>query len=107
MPLRLGYTYSSNPINEEVTFFNIPATAVIKNAFQLGFSYHANDRITLDAVYHYGDSGNKTSGQILNPMFASTYPPYGAIPESEVSYDMTTSMIMIGINYTFRKEKKQ
>tara|TARA_R110001583_G_scaffold83882_1_gene221108 strand:+ start:1096 stop:2223 length:1128 start_codon:yes stop_codon:yes gene_type:complete len=37
-PIRLGYTYSSNPINDEVTFFNIPATAVIKNAYQVGFS---------------------------------------------------------------------
>jgi len=33
LPLRFGYTYSSNPIPEEVTFFNIPATAVIKNAY--------------------------------------------------------------------------
>lgn len=107
LPLRLGYTYSSNPINNDVAFFNIPATAIIENAFQLGFSYLVNDRITLDAVYHCGDSGNKTSGQILNPMFASTYPPYGAIPGSEVSYDMTTSMVMVGINYTFKKEKKQ
>ena len=102
LPLRLGYTYSSNPINEDVTFFNIPATAIIKNAFQLGFSYEASDNVTLDAMYHHGSSGEKTTGELLNPMFIQNYPPYGAIPGSEVSYDMTTDMIMVGVSYTFK-----
>jgi len=104
LPLRLGYTYSSNPIPEEIAFFNIPATAIIKNAFQFGLSYEANDSWQLDAVYHYGSSGDATKGQILNPMFISAGNPLGAIPGSEVSYDMTTSMIMFGVSYTFKKE---
>ncbi len=103
LPLRVGYTYSSNPINNDVTFFNIPATAIIKDAFQFGFSYEFSDKLTLDAVYHHGASDGKTSGQLLNPMFAQAYPPYGAIPGSEVSYDMTTDMIMLGFSYTFKK----
>ena len=105
LPLRLGYTYSTNPINEEVTFFNIPATAIIKNAFQLGLTYEASDAVSIDAVYHYGTSSGATTGPMLNPMFVEAYPPYGAIPGSEVSYDMTTSMIMVGLNYTFSKTK--
>ncbi len=103
LPLRLGYTYSTNPINEDVAFFNIPATAIIKNAFQLGFTYEISDNFSLDAVYHHGASGDATSGPLLNPMFAQAYPPYGAIPGSEVSYDMTTDMIMVGIGYKFAK----
>jgi len=102
-PLRLGYTYSTNPINEDVAFFNIPATAIIKNAFQFGFSYELSDNFSLDAVYHHGASGDATTGQLLNPMFIQNFPPYGAIPGSEVSYDMTTDMIMVGIGYTFNK----
>ena len=104
LPLRLGYTYSSNPIDKDVAFFNIPATAIIKNAFQLGLSYEANANWKIDAVYHYGTSGDKTSGEILNPMFASPSNPYGAIPGSEVAYDMTTSMIQFGVSYTFKKK---
>lgn len=95
-PIRVGYTYSSNPIDSDVAFFNIPATAIIKNAFQVGFSYEFSDKFTMDALYHYGSSGGSTSGPLLNPQFAQAYPPYGAIPGSEVSYDMTTSMIGIG-----------
>ena len=102
-PLRLGYTYSSNPIESDVAFFNIPATAIIANAFQFGFSYEISDKIMLDAVYHHGASDGKTSGQLLNPMFASANNHYGAIPGSEVSYDMTTDLIMFGISYNFLK----
>ena len=103
LPLRIGYTYSSNPINSDVAFFNIPATAIIKNAYQFGFSYEINNAWKIDAVYHYGDSTGKTSGKLLNPMFAQVYPPYGAIPGSQVSYDMRTSLIMAGIQYTFKR----
>ena len=103
LPLRVGYTYSSNPIDEELAFFSVPATAIIKNAFQLGFSYPFNDNFMLNGVYHYGTSGGETKGQILNPGFIQNFPPYGAIPGSEVSYDMTTSMIMFGFSYTFKK----
>lgn len=103
VPLRLGYTYSSNPINSEVAFFNVSAVANIKNAFQLGLSYLLSSKITLDAVFHYGTSGEATSGLIYNPLLVQDNPPYGAIPGSEVSFDMTTAMGMIGLNYTFNQ----
>ena len=107
LPLRFGYTYSTNPINESVAFFNVPATAIIKNAFQFGFSYDAGEQWTLDALYHYGTSSGDTSGPLLNPMFAQDFPPYGAVPGSEVSYDMTTSMVMVGVSYTFNKNNAE
>ena len=101
LPLRVGYTYSSNPIGQDVAFFNVPATAIIKNAFQFGLSYLASDNVSIDAVYHYATSGGATSGQLLNPAFIGQFPPYGAIPGSEVSYEMKTSMMMFGIGYKF------
>ncbi len=103
LPLRVGYTYSSNPIDEELAFFSTPATAVIANAFQLGFGYEFSDNFTLNGVFHHGSSDGKTEGQVLNPMMASAANPYGAIPGSKVGYEMTTSMVMFGISYTFNK----
>ena len=99
LPLRIGYTYSSNPITEDLAFFSTPATAIIKNAFQVGAGYIVNNKLTLNGVFHYGTSGGSTSGQLLNPLFISNDNPLGKIPDSEVSYEMTTSMIMLGINY--------
>jgi len=105
LPLRFGYTYSSNPIPEEVAFFNVPATAIIKNAYQFGLSYQINDTWNIDAVYHYGDSNGATKGSLLSPFMASPGNPLGAIPGSSVSYEMTTSMIQFGISYTFNKNQ--
>ncbi len=108
LPLRAGFTYSSNPIEEEVAFFNVPATAIIENAFQFGLSYEVSDKFQLDGLFHYGTSNGSTSGPLLNPMFIQNFPPYGAIPGSEVSYKMTTSMVMVGASYSFGdKESKE
>ncbi|GAA4269843.1 OmpP1/FadL family transporter [Hyunsoonleella aestuarii] len=103
LPLRFGYTYSSNPIPKDLAFFNIPATAIIKNAYQFGLSYKVNNSWNIDAVYHYGDSNGATEGEILNPRNISSGNPNGAIPGSFVSYEMTTSMLQFGISYTFSK----
>ncbi len=103
LPLRVGYTYSSNPIDDELAFFSIPATAVIKNAFQFGTSYPINDNFKLNGVFHYGTSGDKTEGPMLNPGYISPTNPYGAVPNTKVGYEMTTSMVMLGLTYTFNK----
>ena len=67
---RLGYTYSSNPINPELTMFSVPASAIIKNAYEIGVGYKLNDKLTINANYHYGSSDGKTSGALLNPNHA-------------------------------------
>ncbi len=101
-PLRVGYTYSSNPIDEKLAFFSTPATAIIKHGFQLGFGVEFNQRLTLNAVYHHGTSGGATRGMLLSPMMISESNQYGAINGSEVSYKMTTDLLMFGINYSFK-----
>ncbi len=103
LPLRFGYTYSSNPIANELAFFSIPATAVIKNAYQFGLGYEFSDKFKLNGVFHYGTSGGSTTGNLLNPMMASASNPYGAIPGTSVGYKMNTSMVMLGISYDFAK----
>ncbi len=99
LPLRFGYTYSTNPINDELAMFSIPATAIIAHAFQFGLSYEAGDNFKIDAVYHYGISDGETEGEMLNPMMASPSNPYGAIDNTRVAYDMNTHMFMIGLQF--------
>lgn len=101
LPLRVGYTYSSNPIQPELAFFSTPATAVIKNAFQFGFGYEFNQKFTMNATYHHGTSSGSTSAQLLSPMMISEGNPLGKIPGSAVSYKMTTDLFMIGASYSF------
>ncbi|MBC2838819.1 OmpP1/FadL family transporter [Robiginitalea sp. SC105] len=99
VPIRLGYTYSSNPISSEMAFFNIPSTAIIKNAFQLGVGVSAGEHFQIDGVFHFGFSGDATAGPVYSPQLIGDIPPYGAVPGSEVSYEMTTSMLMVGAQY--------
>ena len=119
LPLRLGYTYNSNPIEDELAFFSTPATAAIANAFQAGLSYDINKSFKVDGVFHYGISDGKTGGNLLNPTPAidfnqdgnpdgpwdATTNPLGKIPGSEVAYDMKTWMLQFGVSYTFGKNK--
>ena len=116
LPIRVGYTYSSNPINEELAFFSVPAPAIINNAFQLGLSFSVSDNFSLDAMYHMGTSG-ETKGTLLNPTpdidfnqdgfpdgpWNATTNPLGIVPGSTVSYTMSTSLIMVGASYVFNK----
>ncbi len=102
-PLRVGYTYSSNPIDSELAFFSIPATAVIENAFQFGFSHPFNANFTLNGVYHHGASGDKTEGPMLSPLAITPINPYGAVTGTKVGYEMSTDMVMLGLTYTFSK----
>tara|TARA_R110001583_G_scaffold21479_2_gene81630 strand:- start:5568 stop:6983 length:1416 start_codon:yes stop_codon:yes gene_type:complete len=117
LPVRIGYTYSSNPIKDELAFFSTPATAIIANAFQFGFGYEFSENFTLNGVFHYAASDGKTEGNILNPRpdidinndgipegpWNATSNPLGIIPGSKVGYKMTTSMLMFGVSYAFTK----
>ncbi|MFK5889893.1 MAG: outer membrane protein transport protein [Flavobacteriaceae bacterium] len=103
IPLRFGYTYSSNPIKDELAFFSMPATAVITHAFQFGFSYPINDNFTLDALYHHGISDGRTEGQMLSPMAITATNPLGKVPGTKIGYDMTTDLVMFGFTYKLGK----
>jgi long-chain fatty acid transport protein len=99
MPFRIGYTYSSNPISSELAMFSLPATAIIKHAFQFGFGFEAGKKLTLNGVYHHGSSGGSLNGQLLNPAWITNSNPYGAVPGSKLAYKMSTNMLMFGVNY--------
>lgn len=106
-PVRVGYTYSSNPIPDKLAFFSIPATAVIENAAQIGFGYKVNDAWNLDFVYHQGFRGEGSEGSILSPAAITPTNPLGAIPGTTVSYDMETSLVQVSVTYSFDKTTKQ
>jgi long-chain fatty acid transport protein len=106
LPLRVGYTYSSNPITEELAFFSVSAPAIINNAFQIGLSFIASDKFTLDAMFHHGTSG-ETTGVLMSPLAIDPVNnPLGALPGTSVSYKMATDLIMVGASYTFNKSSE-
>ncbi len=103
-PIRLGYVYNTNPVEEDLAFFSSVAPAVIQHGIDLGFGYELSDRVTLDGAFHVGFSDGMTSGPILIPGLVAASPPYGAVPGSEVSYKTRSTIASIGINYLFSKQ---
>lgn len=101
LPVRIGYTYSTNPIKDELAFFSTPATAVIQNAAQFGLGYAISNKLEINAVYHHGFREDGLSGQLLSPNAITPNNPLGKIPGSSVSYNMETSMIQLSVNYGF------
>ena len=102
VPIRLGYTYSSNPINEDNAFFSAAAPAVIGNAVQAGFSYKINDSFDISLTYHRGLT-SEVSGQLMNPFFITAENPLGKIPQSEIKSSMHTDVVLLGVSYAFGK----
>lgn len=102
LPIRLGYTYSTNPITEDNVFFSSAAPAVIKHAVQGGFSYKVNDNLGIHLAYHHG-FGEAVTGQMMNPMFITAEDPLGKVPGSEITSDMTTDVLLLGVSYGFGK----
>jgi len=103
LPLRIGYTYNTVPITEELAFFSTPMPAVVNNGIQVGLSFIAGENFSIDAVYHHGMSGD-VSGLLSSPRAIDpSTNPLGALPGTNVTYNMTTNLFMIGAGYTFNK----
>jgi len=110
LPLRLGYTHNTNPIEDELAFFSVSAPGVITDAFQLGLTYKASKKFNINAMYHHGMSKEKTEGTLMSPIpdgfggpWNAQNNPLGIIPGTKVGYEMTTDLIMLGITYRFIK----
>ena len=102
VPIRLGYTFSSNPITEDNVFFSAPAPAVIEHAVQIGFSYEISDRFNVSLAYHRGLT-TEVSGPLLSPMMIGADNPLGAVPGSEMTSKMHTDVGLLGLAYRFGK----
>lgn len=109
VPIRLGYTYSSNPIDEDNVFLSAPAPAVIEHAVQAGFSYKITDKLDVSLAYHRGLS-TEVSGQLLNPtpadfggVWSANENPLGKVPGSEITSKMHTAVALLGLSYKFLK----
>jgi long-chain fatty acid transport protein len=100
LPIRLGYTFNTNPITENNVFFSSAAPAVLENAVQAGLGYQLNDKLVINAAYHRGLSA-EVSGQLMNPMFITPENPLGKVPGSEITSKMHTAVILLGISYGF------
>ena len=92
LPVRLGYSFNQNPIDDEVTFFNTPSPAIIQHRLSGGFSYVVSPKVTASLAAQYGFE-NSIKGPWVHPQF-------GALPPTEVECGLSTFFVVFGIDVT-------
>jgi long-chain fatty acid transport protein len=89
LPVRLGYSYNSNPIENEVGFFNTPSPAIIQNRASGGLSYVLSETFSASVVVQYG-----FDNQIEGPW----QQPGGANSMTSVRSDLATITFIGGVS---------
>ncbi len=92
LPVRVGYSFNENPIDDEVTFFNTPANAIIQSRISGGLSFEATEKVTASAGFQYGFE-NSIEGNWKHPQF-------GTIPGTSVESTLSTLFVMFGLQFS-------
>lgn len=89
LPVRVGYSYNENPIDDDVAFFNIPSPAIVQHRISGGLTYRASDRVAGSLAVQYGFE-NEIAGTWMHPQF-------GALPPTSVRSDLATFFVVFGV----------
>ncbi len=89
--VRAGYNFSQNPVPDELSFFNIPAPAIVKHHLTLGAGMQVSPTLTLDFGYYHAFQ-NEGTGQMWNLM--------GPMPGSSVTNQMKENSFQMMFSFT-------
>jgi len=90
--LRVGYSFSTNPIPGDNTFYNIASPLVIQQGAYFGGSYNVTQNFKLSLTYaHFFE--NSISGPIITPA--------GAIPGTSVTSKASADSVTAGASFLF------
>ncbi len=98
LPLRLGYAYNENPVEDQVAFFNVASPAVVQHHVSGGFSYHAGDRFVVSAAVQYAPK-NDVGSTMQNPMLVPV--TGGPVPNTFVRSELSTLTGILGVSFRF------
>jgi long-chain fatty acid transport protein len=90
---RVGYNWSDNPIPDELTFFNVPAPAIVQHHLGAGVSRDLTETWTLNFSYYHAFL-NEGSGPYINPMM-------GAVPGTMITSRLRENSISFGVSRRF------
>lgn len=90
LPIRFGYSYNPSPIEEELSFYNVSAPAIIEHHISTGASYPLSSKVQLNAAFQYGVK-NSIEGQWIGPQ--------GSMSGTEVRNELSTSIFIFGMNF--------
>lgn len=90
--IRIGYSFSTNPISNDNTFFNIASPLVIQHGLSVGATRNvtANFKISLTYAHFFENS-------VSGPMFGAA----GAIPGTSVTSSASADSVIAGASFRF------
>ena len=90
--LRMGYSYSTNPIANSNAYFNVASPVIIQHGLTLGGSYRITDSFNVSLAYgHF--FGNSVTGPLLSPA--------GPIPGTSLTSEASADSVTIGTSVLF------
>jgi len=89
---RVGYNYCSDPIPANMTFYNVGSPLHLAQHACVGFSYEVAPHATVDVSYTHGFSHTQSS---------AWYTPYGAVPGSVLTSQVSGDEFAIGTTFKF------
>jgi long-chain fatty acid transport protein len=90
--LRCGYNYCTNPIEEDITFFNVGSPLHNQHHLSLGVSWAVKEKMTLDIAYTHAFETSQSG-----PM----YLPAGEVPGTEAETALSYEHIAMGLTMNF------
>ena len=91
--LRAGYNYSQNPIEDDLSFINVPAPAIVQHHLTLGLGFQVTRKFDISLGY-YRAFENSGTGPFLTPS--------GEIPGTSVTNSLSENSIQLQFSYTTR-----
>jgi long-chain fatty acid transport protein len=90
--VRMGYSFSTNPISNSNTLFNVASPLVIQHGIYFGGSYRLTERLKLSMAYaHFFE--NSVSGPFISPT--------GPVPGYNVATSASGDSFIAGVSVTF------
>jgi long-chain fatty acid transport protein len=95
--VRLGYSWSENPIPDGQTSANVASPLSIQHILSAGLSYQLTEACALSVAYMHGFE-NSTTGPIVLPV--------GAIPGTSITNTSSVDSVMFGATVKFGGPKR-
>jgi long-chain fatty acid transport protein len=87
LSLRVGYSFNTNPVDDEVASFNVASPVVVQHAVYAGASYQVTHAFLVSAAYAHAFQ-NSVRGPIVGPL--------GPVPGSSVESSLAGDTFMFG-----------
>ena len=92
MTVRMGYSWSENPVTSSQVSANVASPLVIQNMISTGASYQVTDAFSISLAYTHAFE-NSVSGPIVLPL--------GAIPGTTIESSASVDMVLAGATIRF------